>query len=69
MRWIEFENKKPTEAVNDWPGWSEAEWQAWLNESKRLLDEITALNNSAEILWAEKKDQEAAQMVENAMIS
>lgn len=63
MRWIDFENKKPTEPANDWPGWSEEEWQAWLDESKRLLEEITALNNTAETLRAEGKEEEAAQKI------
>lgn len=63
MRWIDFENKKPTEAFNNWPGWSEPEWQAWLDESKRLLEVITALNNVAETLRGEGRDEEVAQKI------
>lgn len=63
MRWIDFENKKPTEPVNNWPGWTEAEWAAWLNVSQRLLGEITDLNNAAEALRAAGNDKEADEKI------
>lgn len=63
MRWVDFENKKPTEAVNDWPGWTDEEWQAWLDESNRLLGELTALNDAAETLRAAGKEEDAVEKI------
>lgn len=63
MRWIDFENKKPTEPINDWPGWTEQQWQDWLNESKRLLDEMTCLNQKAEKLRIDGKAAEAEEKI------
>jgi hypothetical protein len=38
MRWIDFENKKPTDTdIPGWPPWSKADWASWLTESERLL--------------------------------
>lgn len=48
MRWINFENKKPTDSLPGWEPWTKEEWRTWLDQSRRLLDEVTALNNAAE---------------------
>ncbi len=63
MRWIDFENKKPTEAFNGWPGWSEKKWWDWLAESNHLLGEVTALNQAADNLRTEEKEDEAAEKI------
>lgn len=44
MIWIDLEHKRPTDA--DLPPevrWSQADWDAWLAESKRLVGELAAL--------------------------
>ncbi|MGB3225455.1 MAG: hypothetical protein WBB23_21885 [Desulforhopalus sp.] len=63
MRWINYENRKPTVAVNDWPGWSEEEWQAWLKESKQLLDELKNLNMAAATLSAAGQHEDAVKKI------
>lgn len=52
MRWIDFENKKPTDALPNWPAWTKEKWDAWKAESQRLLGILAKLNNEAEILRA-----------------
>lgn len=45
MRWIDFENKKPTDTdLQGWTPWTEQAWKDWLAESKRLFNELSALN-------------------------
>ncbi len=45
MRWIDFENKTPTDTdIPNWEPWTQEGWTEWQEESKRLLDELTALN-------------------------
>ena len=44
MRWIDLENKKPTDAdLPGWEPWSNEGWEEWLEESKRLLGEVEKL--------------------------
>lgn len=41
MRWIDFENKKPTDTdIPGWTAWSQASWSAWLAKS---AEHLTAL--------------------------
>lgn len=55
MRWIDFENKKPTDTnIAGWTPWSQAQWDAWLAESKRLLGELTKLNSEGKIAERDK---------------
>lgn len=50
MRWIDFENKKPTDMdLPGWTPWTDAEWKAWQDESTRLLGALTALNAAGKI--------------------
>tara|TARA_A100001391_G_scaffold152753_2_gene110531 strand:+ start:1848 stop:2708 length:861 start_codon:yes stop_codon:yes gene_type:complete len=51
MRWIDYENRKPTEAI---PGywdkpWTSDQWQAWLKKSKEYHDEVERLHDSGKI--------------------
>ncbi len=50
MRWIDFDQKKPTDAFPGWTPWAPAEWKAWLDESARLLGAAGVLNAEAEQL-------------------
>ncbi len=59
MRWIDFENKKPTDAFPGWTPWSQQKWQRWLDKSEDLLGDMAALNAEAESLRA-AGDQDAA---------
>lgn len=50
MRWIDFENRKPTDTdIPEWQPWTEAEWEAWQAESKRLLEELTKFHAEGKI--------------------
>jgi hypothetical protein len=50
MRWIDFENKKPTDTdIPGWTPWTKAEWNAWQDESKRLLGELQKLHDADKI--------------------
>lgn len=50
MRWIDFENRKPTDAdIPGWTPWTAEEWKAWLEKSKRHLTEVERLHNSGDI--------------------
>ncbi|MDP0501413.1 MAG: hypothetical protein Q7P63_15070 [Verrucomicrobiota bacterium JB022] len=44
MRWIDFENKKPTDAFEGWTPWAQSRWEAWLKKSAELLQQMEALN-------------------------
>lgn len=58
MRWIDFEHRTPVKPVNEWPGWTQVQWQAWLDESDTLLAEVTRLNQEAIDLRAAGKTPE-----------
>lgn len=46
MRWIDFENRKPTDKdITGWTPWTESEWQEWLDKSKEYLGEVVRLHN------------------------
>jgi hypothetical protein len=59
VRWIDFEQRTPVESIGDWPGWSQEEWDAWLEESDILLAEVACLNQEAADLRAVGKTAEA----------
>lgn len=59
MRWIDFENKKPTDPFPGWTPWSAEKWQCWLDESADLLAKMAILNNEAETL-RHASEQDAA---------
>lgn len=45
MRWIDFENRKPTDLdLPGWTPWSNETWTEWLDESSRLLGSLIALH-------------------------
>jgi hypothetical protein len=45
MIWIDLEHKVPTDTdIAGWQPWPKARWEAWLAESKRLLEEVAALD-------------------------
>jgi uncharacterized protein (TIGR02646 family) len=48
MRWIDFEDKKPTDDFPGWEPWTEDEWQAWLDTSKDLLAQVKATTEETE---------------------
>lgn len=48
MIWINFENKKPTDAFEGWIPWSAADWEAWLSKADALLVELARLNQESE---------------------
>lgn len=50
MRWIDFEGRKPTDALPGWVAWEEHAWQKWLTKSGRLLEQMRVLNDEAEQL-------------------
>ncbi|MCU7882748.1 MAG: hypothetical protein KZQ82_00960 [Candidatus Thiodiazotropha sp. (ex Lucinoma annulata)] len=52
MRWIDFENKKPTDFFSGWTPWTTVEWDAWQAKSLELLDELCHLNQEADKLRA-----------------
>ena len=48
MRWIDFENKKPTDAFPGWEPWGEDDWTQWLQKSEELLKKMEQCNDEAE---------------------
>lgn len=45
MIWIDLEHKLPTNAdIPGWTPWTQAQWDAWLVESQRLVGELAALD-------------------------
>ncbi|MBK5969836.1 HNH endonuclease family protein [Thiorhodovibrio litoralis] len=71
MRWIDFDNKRPTDAFPGWEPWSQDDWQAWLNKSAQLLAQVEALTQAADAL-RQAGDQDAAKeriKARNAFIS
>jgi hypothetical protein len=64
VRWIDFEQRTPVEPVTDWPGWSPEEWDAWQEESRLLLAEVTCLNEEVEDLRAAGKTSDAEAKIE-----
>lgn len=41
MRWIDFENRKPTDKdIPGWTAWSQAKWDRWLTKSAEHLIEL-----------------------------
>ena len=47
MRWIDFENKKPTDSFSGWVAWTDLQWDTWQDKSCLLLLEIMTLNEIA----------------------
>lgn len=50
MRWIDFEDRTPTDAFPGWEPWTPDEWQAWLDRSKELLARVKTMTDQAESL-------------------
>lgn len=47
MIWIDLEHRLPTDAdILNWDPWPQARWQAWLDESARLGQELVALDEA-----------------------
>jgi len=45
MRWIDFENKLPTDTdIPGWSAWSPDKWKKWLDRSSEYLKEATRLH-------------------------
>jgi uncharacterized protein (TIGR02646 family) len=43
--WIDLENRLPTDAgIPGWTPWTQAQWDAWQEKSKRLVGELAALD-------------------------
>ena len=63
MRWIDFENKKPTDAYPNWEPWTIAAWTQWLEKSEELLNKMKKLNEEAERLRAKGDDETAADKI------
>lgn len=50
MIWIDLEHKLPTDAdIPGWVPWTKAEWDAWLAESTRLVNELAELTADGRI--------------------
>ncbi|WP_434149140.1 hypothetical protein ACR2R6_18310 [Methylocaldum gracile subsp. desertum] len=50
MIWIDLENRRPTDTdIPKWTPWTEAQWQNWLNESARLINELEKLQRAGDI--------------------
>ncbi|MCP4700398.1 MAG: hypothetical protein GY862_26630 [Gammaproteobacteria bacterium] len=50
MIWIKFDGKCPTDSdIPGWEPWTKEEWEAWLTESKRLLNEMSKLHQAGDI--------------------
>ncbi len=50
MRWIDFENKKPTDSFPGWTPWPQERWDNWLRKSSDLLRQMETLNAEADAL-------------------
>jgi len=50
MRWIDFENRAPTDGFPGWTPWAPERWQAWLATSQQYAAEMAALHAEAEAL-------------------
>lgn len=48
MRWIDFDNKKPTDQFDGWTPWTQQEWDEWLAESQRLTQELARLTTAGD---------------------
>jgi hypothetical protein len=50
VRWIDFENRKPTDAdISGWVPWTVGEWNKWLEKSTEYLDEVERLHAVGDI--------------------
>ena len=50
MIFIDLENKLPTDRdLPDQVRWTQAEWDEWLSESERLVEELAQLNAAGDI--------------------
>lgn len=50
MRWIDVENRKPTDTdIPGWKPWSTGRWETWLRKSKEYLDELKRLHEAGNI--------------------
>ena len=63
MRWIDFENKKPTDSFPGWTPWSADKWKAWQTKSLDLLNKLCRLNQEAEDLRAQGDDDGASSKI------
>ncbi|WP_295879204.1 hypothetical protein [uncultured Thiohalocapsa sp.] len=59
MRWIEFDNKRPTDAFPGWEPWSQEEWDAWLQRSATFLAQVKLMTEEADAL-RRSGDEESA---------
>jgi uncharacterized protein (TIGR02646 family) len=50
MIWIDLENHLPTDTnIPGWVPWTAVKWQAWLDESERLVTELARLHEAGDI--------------------
>ncbi len=50
MRWINFENKKPTDTdIPGWEPWTDEEWTAWLTTSEKYLQDLQRLHEAGNL--------------------
>lgn len=52
MRWIDYQNKKPTDIFQGWTSWTDQQWNDWQSTSQALLQQMSDLNCEAEALRA-----------------
>ena len=66
MRWIEYENKKPTDSIiPGWTPWTPEKWAAWQAKSALLRDTVARLDASAKKLKSKRKFKQAkAKLIE-----
>ncbi len=59
MRWIDFENKKPTDSFEGWTPWTDERWQDWQQESACLVEKMEELDAEGKLLRSQG-DKEGA---------
>lgn len=52
MRWIDFDQKQPTDPFPGWTPWAATDWQNWLIKSAQIIAEVEKLNSRANSLLA-----------------
>jgi len=53
VRWIDYENRRPTDAFPGWTPWTGEKWNEWLAKSAKLLEDMRVLNKEAETFKAQ----------------
>ena len=50
MRWVDFENKKPTDTgIPGWKPWTDEEWKVWLTTSEKYLQDLQRLHEAGNL--------------------